>query len=90
VLGGVKALILWIDGDAIGSADAGGVAFFRREGLPGLVGVVAPNAAARLKPLPGLSPGDFGMRFSFWQELVAVATSTNSSPLSLIAKGCMG
>ena len=89
VLGGVEVLILWVDGDAIGVADAGGIALRRREGLPRPVGVVAPDVAARLKLLAGLSPGDFGVRFAFWQELVAVATSTNSSPLSLIAKGCM-
>src|SRR5262249_45518100 len=56
MLGGVEVLILWIDGDAVGIADAGSVALRRREFLPDLVGVVAPNAAARLELLAGLKP----------------------------------
>ena len=37
-----------------------------------------------------VSPGGFAVRFSFWQELVALATSTYIDPCGSMAKGCMG
>jgi hypothetical protein len=54
MLCGVEALVLRIDGNTVGIADAGGVAFRRGEFLPGLVRVVAPDAAARFELLAGL------------------------------------
>ena len=35
-------------------------------------------------------PGETGMRFAAWQELVADPRSTNRLPLASIVKGCIG
>src|SRR2546430_13578497 len=60
VLCGIDAAATPIDGDAHCVPDARRVPLGRREGLPGAVGVVAPDAAARLELRARLMAGGTG------------------------------
>jgi hypothetical protein len=76
--------------EALAVAQAGRIALLGREPLVRLVGVVAPDAASRLKLGAGLCPGECGIRFFTSQALVAEPRSTNKLPRVSIANGCMG
>jgi len=60
LLGRIEAKAGRIDGNAVGIADAGGVALGGREFLARLVGVVAPDASPRVKLRARLVAGDVG------------------------------